>query len=403
MSLYREAIPDYEKPDFEYGNRSPIEVIRIVPNIGMTALDPHASLEHDTDLAPPFTEVELREKVTEIANSYKIIGDPKSTEANPKQFGIAVANGHLLELGVPAVVMMSTSGSSLYNAEGKPNNEGNAIELAYMAFKHPEKPIVYVESPGNGNSTDLTTEEYQLATQDGKLVHEVRYNSGKIAGYESFGTLEALARALDNEGISVSHLSSNAGGAHFSTALLAALPENSVERAFLYNPTNISDRNVVALTLGNLKEIITQGKYAKSSKDPLQLTDERKKMAQEVMSAIPKRKIDLIRGATHNPAKLSRQQKIFRHGNANGQAAAVQSVIGQVRHADLRQTFVFPEFASHYKDPGDFVDFMQIIGKLGGQVIELTDLESLKIPMGQYGHSHFPTVRATLEGYAFNR
>ena len=398
-----ETVRSQHQPDYGYGNHNPIEVIRIVPHIGSAALDPHASLDTIAESRVLFTEAELEEKVTEVADNYRVIGDPQSSEANPKVFGVTIVNKHLLDEGIPGILMMSTTGSSLYDEKGNPNNEGNALELAYMAIKHPDRPIVFVESPGDGNSVDLENEEYREAAKDGKLIHETRGISGRIVKYEPFQTLQSLARALEYSEIRVSHISSNGTGAHFSTALMTGMQQGAIERAFLYNPSNISDRSTIALTIANLMEITGQGKYAKLSKDPLRLTDERKKMARRVMGSITKRKIDQARASTHNPIKLWRQQKIFRRGNGVGQSAAVQSVAAQMQHPNIKQTFVFPEFAAQYKSPEDFYEFMRIIGTLGGAAVEMTDIESLQIPLGQYGHSHYPTVRQTLEGYAFNR
>ncbi|HUA12891.1 MAG TPA: hypothetical protein VL989_00060 [Candidatus Sulfotelmatobacter sp.] len=394
---------DFQKPDYDYGNHSPLEIVRLVAHHSYTEIDPHASLDYDPHAQPLFTEAQLEVKVGEIVDNYQVIVDPKSTEANPKQFGITVANEHLLGDGVPAILMLSTSGSSLYDERGNPNNEGNALELAYMAFEHPTKPIVYVESPGNGNSTDLEDEEYREATRDGKLIRESRDASGRVVDYKAFETIQALARALADVGIGVSHISSNATGAHFSSALMAALPKDSVERAFLYNPSNISDRNIVVLTYAGLKEVFTQGRYRKRSRDPLRLTAERKEMARRIMGSVTKRRIDQARASTHNPAKLRRQQKIFRHGNNTGQSAAVQLVAGQLQHPGARQTIVFPEFAAQYKSPRDFERFMGIVSELMGHLVDLHYIESLKLPLGQYGHSHYPTVRQTLENYSFNR
>jgi hypothetical protein len=81
----------------------------------------------------------------------------------------------------------------------------------------------------------------------------------------------------------------------------------------------------------------------------------------------------------------------------------VQLVAAQMRHHALSQTIVLPEFAAQYKDPKDFVEFMAHVKKLGGNIIEIADVESLSVPLGQYGHSHYPTVRQTLESYAFQR
>jgi hypothetical protein len=78
-------------------------------------------------------------------------------------------------------------------------------------------------------------------------------------------------------------------------------------------------------------------------------------------------------------------------------------VAAQMQHPDMKQTVVLPAFAAQYKQPEDFIRFMALVGKLGGNAIMIEDIESLTIPMGQYGHSHYPTVRQTLESYAFHR
>ncbi|GAC1501988.1 MAG: hypothetical protein NVS1B10_06520 [Candidatus Saccharimonadales bacterium] len=391
------------KPDYEYGNRSAIDVVNILPGILANQSQSITTISHLPENKPLFSESQLQDKVTELADNYTIFGDPKSTESSPKHFGVTVLNRALLDEGVPAILAMSTNGSSLYDEKANANNEGNALELAYMALAYPDKPIVFVESPGNGNSVDLQPDEYKQASLDGKLIHEKRNSSGKLVDFEAFETLQSLARALSHEGVAVSHISSNASGAHFSSALMTALPKNSLKSAFLYNPSNISDRSTIALTLATFKEILTQGRYEKVSKDPLKLSAERKAMARLAMGSVKKSKIDQARASTHNPIKLKRQQEIFRRGNKYGQSAAFQAVAGSLHHPELNQTFIFPEFAAQYKQSKDFVIFMKLIQKIGGKAINMDNIESLKIPMGQYGHSHYPSVRQTLESYAFQK
>jgi hypothetical protein len=404
-----EAYKSYKNPDYEYGNRTPIEFIRLMPKLGGVALDSHASLEliNNPAAQPLFSESQLKDKVGEIAQNYRVIFDPRSTEADPKHFGVTIANEHLLAEGVPAVLILSTEASSLYDKGGNVNNHANALELAYTAFKYPDRPIVYMETPGNGNSVILTKDEVAQAAEDGKLLHESRDESGKLTEYEAFETVQAMVRALEDGGIKVSHISSNAGGAHVATALESALPKGTMDRAFLYNLTNISDQNWIRLSIAKGWEIFTQGKYAKNSHDPLKLTEERKEMARQVLGDasknIVKRRLQQARASTHSISKLKGQQKIFRRGNKHGQSGAVQLVAAQLQHPDLKQTVVLPAFAAQYRDPQDFVRFMEIVSQLGGKAIVVEDIESLTIPMGQYGHSHYPTVRQTLESYAFHR
>jgi hypothetical protein len=406
----QEAFKTYTRPDYDYGNRTPIEFVRLMPKLGGAALDPHASLELLSNPAaePLFTEKQLRDKVGEVAHNYKIIYDPQSSEADPKHFGVTIANEHLLAEEVPAIVIFSTEASSLYDEDGNVNNHANALEIAYTAFKYSYYPIVYIETPGNGNSVNFTRDEVDMAAQNGKLLEEKHdEETGKITDYEVFETIKAMDRALVEAGINTGFISANAGGAHVATAFEAVRPKGTLDRAFLYNLTNISDQSWIRLSVSKGWEVLTQGKYAKRSHDPLKLTEERKDMAREIMGDasknIVKRRIQQAGASTHNISKLKGQQKIFRRGNKNGQSGAVQLVAAQLQHPDMKQTVVLPAFAAQYKDPQDFVRFMEIVSKLGGSAIMVEDIESLTIPMGQYGHSHYPTVRQTLESYAFHR
>jgi hypothetical protein len=408
MSGGSESLKSYTNPDYDYGNHARIEVVKLVPRLGRAALDPHASLGVlDNTSVTFFTEPQLRNKVGEVAHNYRLFYDPQSTEAEPKNFGGTITKEHLIAEGVPAILIFDSEASSLYDEKGNVNNHPKALEIAYTDFKYSDHPIVYMETPGNGNSVNFTKDEVGQAAENGKLVSEERDLSGKITEYEAFETIQAMVRAVEDAGIKVGYISANAGGAHVATAFEAALAKGTLERAFLYNLTNISDQGWMRLSLTKGWEIITQGKYNKRSYDPLKLTDERKQMAREVLGdasgSIVKRRIQQARASTHSVSKLKGQQKMFMHGNKHGQSGAVQLVAAQMQHPELKQTVVLPAFAAQYRNPEDFVRFMEIVSQLGGMAIQVEDIESLTIPMGQYGHSHYPTVRQTLESYAFNR
>jgi hypothetical protein len=409
MTGSSEALKTYTSPDYEYGNHTRIEVVRLMPRLGHTALDPHASLELVNNPAdqPLFTEPQLRDKVGEVANNYRHFYDPRSTEAEPKHFGGTITKEHLITEGVPAILIFDSEASSLFDEEGNVNNHSKALEIAYADFMYSDYPIGSMETPGNGNSVNFTGDEVAQASEDGKLVSEERDPSGQITEYKAFETIQAMVRAVEDAGIKVGYISANAGGAHVATAFEAALPKGTLERAFLYNLTNISDQGWIRLSLAKGWEILTQSKYDKRSHDLLKMTEERKQMAREVLGdasgSIVKRRIQQARASTHGVSKLKGQQKMFMHGNKHGQSGAVQLVAAQMQHPELKQTVVLPAFAAQYRKPEDFVRFMEIVAELGGRAVQIEDVESLTIPMGQYGHSHYPTVRQTLESYAFHR
>jgi hypothetical protein len=139
------------------------------------------------------------------------------------------------------------------------------------------------------------------------------------------------------------------------------------------------------------------------SKDPLRINDELKEMAKKVMSDKPKRKIDLARAGAHNPLKLINQSRMFARGNDKGQAAAVHIAAAKLQQPELSQTVVLPRFAAQYKRPDDFREFVQRTYRLLGTHVEVDEIETLQVPLGEYGHSHYPSVRQTFENHAFNR
>ena len=377
-----------------------------VPNIGKLVIDAHESLNYKLQEQAPYTTEQIMGKITELRDNYHVVGDPKSTEAEPKQFGVSILNKDLLDQGVPAILMVTTDGSSLYDEELNPNNEGNAIDLAYMALAHPDQPVIVVENPGSGNSTNMTKDEYKQAAKDGRLMEATINDDGRLVDFKTFKTIDSIVRALASEGLdNISHISTNSTSILYATAAAAALKSNSLEKAFLYNPTNISDWFTPALIVGRLREIAGQSKYQSQSHDPLRHTDELKEMAKKAMSDKPKRKIDQARASTHNPINLLNKQRIFARGNKRGQAAAVHVAAATLQHPKVRQTIVVPEFAAQYKRPEDFRNFINRVFRLLGSTVEIDEdeIKTLQIPLGEYGHSHYPTVHQTLEDYAFNR
>jgi hypothetical protein len=403
-----ETIPEFKAPDYNYGNHSPIEVIKLRPNL-RDALDPHASLEKQAlqKFELLFTEVQLEEKIEELVRNYGIQGDPGSPEKSPREFGMTILNEHLLSEGKGAILVLTTEASNLFDHQMNPNTAGLAVELGIMALVR-DQPILLVESPGTGNSTDFDEDEQRQAAQNGRLIYVTGQDSdGRITDYETFETIKAIVRTIKSTGVPISHISANAWGAHLGSGVAAELEAGTLEASFLYNPTNISDRNPAAFILASLLEIWQQNKYEERSNDPLRLTPDRLTMARRIMSSrggnIQLRKIDQARAQTHDPRKLLWRKLMTSKGHKSGKSAAVHVVSAQMRHPNLNQTCVLPEFAAHYKGPEDFVRFMGDIALLGGLIREVEDLESLKLPMGQYGHTHYPTVRQTLESYAFNR
>lgn len=397
----REPVATFIEPDYAYGNHGPLELIRVVPNIGQLVIDAHESLDYTPPEKSPYTDEQVLEKVGELRDHYKIIGDPASS----KHFGVAILNADLPSY-VPAILMVTTDSSNFYNEEMKPNNAGNAIELAYLALSQPGRRIIAIESPGTGNSSNLTGDEYRQAGENGRLMEAAITGDGMLRDFTVFETIDAIVRALSSEGLdNISHISTKAASVLYATAIASSLQANVLERSFLYNPTNISDHNAAALMIKRGLGVFLQGKYKKMSHDPLRISKELEKEAEKIMSDQPKRKVDLARSSAHNPLNMINKNRMFARGNQRGEAAAVHVAAVALHHPDAKQTIVLPEFAPVYKRPEDFRNFINGVFRLLGSQIEIDEdeIKTLQLPLGEYGHSHYPTVYQTLEDHAFNR
>lgn len=338
-------------------------------------------------------------KLGEILDNYQIIEDPKGEDrGEPATFGVTVANADAADQGI--VVRVSTSGSSLKN------NPSNAVELADDALVNPGIAFAYVESLGNGNTSALTDEEQKAAKKDGMLVSPIP-GQGRNTVYEAFPTIQAMARALDTLKGDVTHISADDTGAHIASALLSALPAGTMERAFLYNPTNL--RNLSSLSYGAGKLIaMTYGnlRYGSVSEDRLAVSKGRRQDAIDVLGkefASKTTQLRSVRQGTFNPGKMKGEVAIFRRGKHHGQAARAHAVGGLQRHPDLKITYGFAANGPNYPGTEKAAKFLLSVYEEAGLGIEFDQIRGVELPLGQYGHTYQPQARMAAQNHAFRR
>ena len=150
-------------------------------------------------------------RLREINETYRTIRDKETGCA----FEIAIVNEKQLKHG--ALLMPSTMFSSLTQ------NIGNAIELAAHGAVLPQVARVYVAFPGNGKSDDLRPSDRKYLRLKGRFTKDG----------EALASISALARALKQEGIAVTSVSTNAEAGRFGLGILAALPPDTVTSVYL--------------------------------------------------------------------------------------------------------------------------------------------------------------------------
>jgi|GEM_PF-6023970 len=168
---------------------------------------------------PQITDKEFKKRLQEINETYGIIRDRRTGRA----FEIAYVNKSQLKNG--AILMPSTMFSSLTQ------NKGNAIEFAAHGAATPNVARVYIAFPGNGMSDSLSRLDRQYFAHTGRFTR----NS------EAVDSISALARAFDQEGISIKSISANAEGGRLGLGIMAALPPNTVTSVYLNSLPGTSD------------------------------------------------------------------------------------------------------------------------------------------------------------------
>src|SRR5207248_939665 len=109
---------------------------------------------------PQINDVDFKERLKEINETYQIIRDPITGHA----FEMAIVNESQLKYG--AILMSSTMFSSLTQ------NPGNAIELAAHGAATPNTARVYIAFPGNGGSDRLSRQDRQYLARTGRFTRD---------------------------------------------------------------------------------------------------------------------------------------------------------------------------------------------------------------------------------------
>lgn len=339
---------------------------------------------------------EYVDKLGEILDNYQIIEDPASEDrGEPTTFGITIANADAAKNGI--VVQVSTSGSSLED------NPSNAVELADNALLHPDKAFVYIESLGNGNTSALTKEEQQQAKRNGLLVVPPDSRE-RVDIYEAFPTIQAMARALGTLDGPITHISADDTGAHIAAALMAALPPDSVERALLYNSTNMRQLSALHHALGKLGAMtIGNWRYARTTEDPLAVNKDRRQEAIKVLGdqfGSKATQLRSVRSGTFNPGKMQGEAQIFRHGRA----ATIHAAAALATQANVKLTYGLASGSVNYPGTEGVDDFLLQIADASAQMRDdYAKVLAVEVPLGHYGHSYHPLARLAIQDYALDR
>ncbi len=330
----------------------------------------------------------------DISGSFRVVTD----EQTGKTFEIAVANADATSDTVDAEI--STFNSSISN------NIGNAIEFALHAASHPDRRRVYIASPGNGGSSHLEAGERKYTRQTGRFTDEHGL---------PMATMSALARVLRREDLMVSRFATDSAGGAYATALMPALEEGQVTHAYLKSRPGIMAHPLRLLWAARffVGENLEGRHYVEHTQDPWTMTDERKKFARAVLASIYN---EDGKGAWSNLGALKRggAAKIWSDMEAFSRAGAAADTAFAFKHQpELKLTHHLPRGDRLYgRTIRDGVEnyltqtallAAGIAGVSLGAAPSEASLEALIMPGTHHDHSQYPTLRQSIETYAFSK
>lgn len=309
-----------------------------------------------------------------------------------KTFEVAMANVGATS-GI-ADAEISTFSSSITG------NIGNATEFAEHSALHPENTRVYIASIGNGGSSYWDESERKYITKTGRFTAE---------DGEPLPTVAALERVLRTVGgLTIGRLSTNSAGGAFATALMSAMPEGQVTHSYLKSRPNISNHPTRLLWGAGLmlSEQYDSPQYKANTEDEWGIdTDKVKEEARPYLEAIYGHKNGkdewTAKGATTEKGikRLYWDMLAFSKGGAKyGHPAAADTRNALAKQPGAQLTYHFPEKDRLYSDlRRDVGSFLQHIGIASSQV------EAVLMPGTHHDHSQYPSLRWSIEKYAFNK
>ncbi|HVV26225.1 MAG TPA: hypothetical protein VHC21_04315 [Candidatus Saccharimonadales bacterium] len=373
---------------YAYGNAAEFKVTKLwFPNGQLS------STVTEISRAQPIDPDRYQEALHDINESWSVAED----EPTGQQFELALANTDA-DFSAGVDLEVSTFSSSLSN------NPGNAVEFAENSALHPDRPRLYLASPGNGKTSYWTPAEQRHIKVTGRFTDE---------GGRPLPTIAALARVLEQAELPVSRISTNSAGGAYATALMSVLPEGRLSHAYIKSRPNISD-HPAGLAWGAtvlLGDMLDDRRHSRVSADPWRLTQDTIKAAKKELPRLYSE--DSARNEarrvpeatkTHGLKKMYTDLLALSRGQTYGNVgpAAQDTGLALRRQPEARLTYHVPTRDRLYRERADIDRFMEQVRQLGG-VAARHSLEALIVPGSHRDHTAYPALRWSLETYAFSR
>jgi hypothetical protein len=338
----------------------------------------------------------------DIARTLTVIeGECPDGTVNQFEVGIANFDGDLSDLDPDAIFFDAED--STYNS-ALSSNAGNVEEFAKNAAVNPEKPRIYIASPGNGFSSYLTRAERAHLRKTGQLI------DGNDGVYEpvALPIVKSLSHALQRNNITIDRISANSAGSNLARAMMFDLPENQITHAYLKGPTNIVDQNALALGYRMLvkENIVANGRNRKLTRDEWALTDDKIDAAKEKLAP----RVEELKETYGKLGMLATLRKLatdgisYSRGAKPGQysPALEETQCARKKQPEAYITYHFGLEDQQYQHQYEtLVNF--ILGITTEMDLDPSKVQGLIVPGSHADHTSVPSIRWGVETYAFNR
>lgn len=365
---------------YEYGNSSEFqfEVMTTYTHSSRYATAQRATIHEDN----------YQHALDDINRTFRVYED----KASGKHFEIAIANTDSDDETIDAE--QSTFSSSISN------NIGNAVEFAMHAAANPERRRIYIASYGNGGSSYWDAKEQAYIKETGRFTQP---------DGSPLPTVAALGRVLLRNDLVVSRISTDSAGGAYATALMTGLPEGQVTHAYFKSRPNITHHRHPLMWGARLQVIENWQKYRmyQKSHDSWRLTLSQLSLARTALSNIYEDgdgKWSIGKAASDSGLLKLRTdaRALSLAGEAYNHPAARDTSAALLRQPEAKLTFHFP-FSDHLYGPDLRQNVCTLLTQIDAPTVASNQVQALLIPGSHLDHVPYPTLRASIEAYAFKR
>ncbi|MGH7194745.1 MAG: hypothetical protein ACREJM_14595, partial [Candidatus Saccharimonadales bacterium] len=325
----------------------------------------------------------------DIASTLSVLEGP-DVEGIPTRLEVAAANH---DPDNPDYTARHSTGSS-----GIWNNKMQTAEHAMRASDGLPN-FLYVTAPGQGGSSDWTPEEKEYIKKTGRFMQPDGTPLPSTAAKQAM---------LEEAGLHVTRLSSDADGAAMATGYAVAMEPGQLTYVHFNSPPITSDSGLLSAAVSELVNQYDDWRTGRVSEDPARLTDE---MIAAALESLPERPREIPAQATkwdqarttHTPGRLSIVAAgISRRRGEDVHPAAIDTAEMAKVHPEAA---ILLQVVKRSMTEGELRGFMEDMlrqRQTTEGVMAGANVSAVYIPGTRRMHKAYPTVRESIRRFAFD-